>query len=58
MRGHWVIDGRMGKDKVEVRRQVVVKVRVLIRVGGSDGGVRLGCNVFQNKVLFLGKSES
>ena len=38
MRGHWVIDGRMGKDKVEVRRQVVVRVRVLIRVGGSDGG--------------------
>lgn len=36
----------------------MVRVRVLIRVGGSEGVVRLGCNIFQNKVLFLGKSES
>ena len=24
---------------------------------GRGGGVRLGCNIFQNKVLFLGKSD-
>ena len=33
-------------------------MRILIRVAGEGGpGVRLGCNIFQNKVLFLGKSD-